>query len=271
MPLYVDRELATRLELAEATANAAFVDSRHAMQPDVGACWIEVAGARAMFDGVGSMISQTFGFGMQSCPTSDEFDEVERFFLSRGNDINHEICPLGAPELLMMFRERGYFPVERSTVLFRELAELELGQVPDGMVVRLCDSGEQEKWVETFVAGWDEFAEHAGMMREFGAIGFRRDSSYCWLVEKQDEPIATGGVAVCNGVGILAGASTIPSARRQGAQSALLHARLADVRDRGCDIAMMAAEPGSASQRNAERNGFRIAYTRTKWSRPFQP
>jgi hypothetical protein len=28
---------------------------------------------------------------------------------------------------------------------------------------------------------------------------------------------------------------------------------------------MMCAQPGSASQRNAERHGFRIAYTRTKW------
>ena len=28
---------------------------------------------------------------------------------------------------------------------------------------------------------------------------------------------------------------------------------------------MMVAAPGSASQRNAERQGFRIAYTRTKW------
>jgi hypothetical protein len=28
---------------------------------------------------------------------------------------------------------------------------------------------------------------------------------------------------------------------------------------------MMCAESGSASQRNAERQGFRIAYTRTKW------
>jgi len=27
----------------------------------------------------------------------------------------------------------------------------------------------------------------------------------------------------------------------------------------------MGALPGSASQRNAERNGFRIAYTRIKW------
>jgi hypothetical protein len=30
---------------------------------------------------------------------------------------------------------------------------------------------------------------------------------------------------------------------------------------------MMCAAPGSASQRNAERNGFRIAYTRVKWQR----
>lgn len=28
---------------------------------------------------------------------------------------------------------------------------------------------------------------------------------------------------------------------------------------------MMGAQPGSASQRNAERQGFRVAYTRVKW------
>jgi hypothetical protein len=27
----------------------------------------------------------------------------------------------------------------------------------------------------------------------------------------------------------------------------------------------MCAQPGSASQRNAERHGFRLAYTRFKW------
>jgi hypothetical protein len=28
---------------------------------------------------------------------------------------------------------------------------------------------------------------------------------------------------------------------------------------------MIVAEPGSESQRNAERRGFRVAYTRLKW------
>jgi hypothetical protein len=35
--------------------------------------------------------------------------------------------------------------------------------------------------------------------------------------------------------------------------------------EHGCDLAMMVAEAGSNSQRNAERKGFRVAYTRIKW------
>jgi len=37
--------------------------------------------------------------------------------------------------------------------------------------------------------------------------------------------------------------------------------------EHGCDLAMMVAEAGSESQRNAERQGFRVAYTRVKWKK----
>jgi hypothetical protein len=78
----------------------------------------------------------------------------------------------------------------------------------------------------------------------------------------------TGAVAIHDGVALLAGASTIPSARKRGVQAALLQARLAHAAAHGCDLAMMCAAPGGASQRNAERQGFRIAYTRVKWGGP---
>ena len=77
--------------------------------------------------------------------------------------------------------------------------------------------------------------------------------------------VLLGADARRRGVALLAGASTVPEGRRQGAQRALLEARLQTAVDAGCDLAMMVAAPGSASQRNAERQGFRIAYTRTKW------
>ena len=69
-------------------------------------------------------------------------------------------------------------------------------------------------------------------------------------------------------VGPTSAGITVPSGRRRGAQAALLHARLAFAAEQGCDLAMMGAAPGSASQRNAERQGFRIAYTRVKWHLP---
>jgi hypothetical protein len=86
-----------------------------------------------------------------------------------------------------------------------------------------------------------------------------------FLVEREGEPIATGSLAIYEGVALLAGASTIPARRGLGAQGLLLAARLAEARRRGCELAMMVAAPASTSQHNAERRGFRVAYTRTKW------
>jgi hypothetical protein len=48
-------------------------------------------------------------------------------------------------------------------------------------------------------------------------------------------------------------------------QKALLLVRLAVAAENGCDLAMVATQPGSGSQRNVERLGFRVVYTRTKF------
>jgi len=94
-----------------------------------------------------------------------------------------------------------------------------------------------------------------------------RPDAHLFQAEDDGRAIAAGALSISGGVALLAGASTIPSARRLGAQSALLAARLAFAAQRGCDVAMVVTLPGSGSQRNAERNGFRVAYTRTKWQR----
>ncbi|HEX8658432.1 MAG TPA: hypothetical protein VF690_12890, partial [Hymenobacter sp.] len=62
--LYADLSLARKLERAEARGNAGFVEVRARVAPEVGAQWIEVAGAYAMFDGPDSCLTQTFGLGL---------------------------------------------------------------------------------------------------------------------------------------------------------------------------------------------------------------
>ena len=88
-----------------------------------------------------------------------------------------------------------------------------------------------------------------------------------FLVERGGVQLATGSFGAHESVALLAGASTIPSGRGLGAQGLLLSARLQAAQQQGCTVSVMAAAPGGTSQRNAERGGFRVAYTRTKWKR----
>jgi GNAT superfamily N-acetyltransferase len=86
-----------------------------------------------------------------------------------------------------------------------------------------------------------------------------------FLAELDGQPGAAGALSLYEGVALFAGAATIPEMRRRGLQAALLEARMRYAFEHGYELAMMVTEAGSQSQRNAERKGFRIAYTRTKW------
>ena len=268
---FADLELARRLEKTEARGNCEFVESRAAAKPDSGAKWIEVAGTYAMFDGVDSPLTQTFGLGMFQAITDDEICELERFFLERRSDVFHEVCPLTDESVKALLNERGYKAIEYSSVLYRPIStEFRLPVQPNEQIhVRTLKTGEEQLWADTALKGWSEFVELANFMREIGQIQVH-SKAIAFLAEMDGEAIATGSLIINDDVALLAGASTAPEARRQGAQLALLEGRLRYAASRGCTVAMMVASPGSGSQRNAERHGFRIAYTRTKWQLVYQ-
>ena len=265
---FADIDLARRLEHTEARGNADFVEARAKAFPDRGATWIEVAGAYAMFDGVGSPLTQTFGLGVFEPVTVTQMETLEQFFRSRGADVFHEVCPLADNSVFTLFGERGYRPVEFSNVLYRPISrDVRLqASINERVNVRVVECDEINLWAETASEGWSEFPEVTDFMREVGQVS-AVSNSLSLLAELDGQPIATGTLIIAGDVALLAGASTVPTARRQGAQLALLEGRLRYAAAHGCTVAMMVAQPGSGSQRNAERHGFRIAYTRTKWTR----
>jgi len=264
---FADIELARRLERTEARANVQFVEARAEAFPDVGATWTAVAETYAMFDGVGSPVTQTFGLGVFQLITEEDMDQLEAFFKSRDAAVFHEVCPLADPSTFKLLSERGYKPIEVSNVLYRPISpdlRLDAAARNDEVKIRIIEKSEGELWAQTAFDGWCEFSEVAHLIRELGLVTVRSKAS-SFLAELQGDPIATGALIIAGDVALLAGASTVPKARRQGAQLALLEERLRYAATQGCTIAMMVAQPGSRSQRNAERHGFRIAYTRIKW------
>jgi hypothetical protein len=131
------------------------------------------------------------------------------------------------------------------------------------LTVRQAASGEAKLYGRIAAQGWSEQPEVMPYIESFAQLSLACAS--CFFAEHGGEPIATAALYMHEGTALLAGASTVPSGRRQGAQNALLNTRLHTAASNNCDLAMMVAAPGSSSQRNAERQGFRIAYTRTKW------
>ena len=264
--IFSDVSLARRLERAEARSNVEFVETRARVQPESGAAWIDVAGAYAMYDGVSSPLTQTFGLGLFDPVGAEELARIEEFFERRGAPVFHEVSPLADAQLLPLLGERGYRPIELTSVMFRPIRdELPIKAGNEEIRVRITGEDEWELWARTATKGWNEFPELAEAMYGLSEITAKRRNGLCFLAELDGQAIATGVLLLHAGVALLGGASTIPEARRQGAQLALLESRLRYAAQNGCDLAMMCALPGSASQRNAERQGFRIAYTRIKW------
>lgn len=268
--LFADLLLARRLEKTEAQSNADFVEARARVFPDSEATWIKVAGAYAMFDGVHSPCTQTFGLGMYEPVTSAALDEIEAFFQTRQAPVHHEVSPLADPSTFTALNARGYQPFEFTSVMFRPL-ERDTQPNPSvnkAITVRPINDDEHALWVRIATEGWSELTEFADVIHDLSLVTANRASGVAFIAELAGQPIATGALSLCDGVALLAGASTIPSGRKQGAQLALLETRLRYAAEQGCDLAMMCAAPGSGSQRNAERQGFRIAYTRIKWQLP---
>ena len=266
--IYSDKALSQKLERAEARANADFVETRARLQPESGAAWIDVGGVYAMFDGVESPCTQTFGLGMFDEITNVEMERLESFFLARNSPVFHEVSPLAEPSLMPLLNDRGYHPIELTSVMFREIGAISGDKIArnPSIQTRIISSEEVDLWAKTSAAGWaTEHESLADFMFNFGRISAQCSGAFPYLAELGGQAISTGMMFVHGDVAMLAGASTIPGGRNQGAQNALFHARLAHAAELGCSLAVMGASSGSQSQKNAQKNGFNIAYTRTKW------
>src|SRR5262245_44696058 len=154
--------------------------------------------------------------------------------------------------------------------MYRPVARTNEPPPPAGPVsVRLMRDDEQQLFVRISAAGWKtEHPQLEAFLLEMGEVNAGRAGAVSFFAELAGRPVATAVLALHERVALFGGACTIPEARRHGAQRALLDARLRHAAEQGCDLAMISAGPvGGPSQRNAERHGFRIAYTRIKWRR----
>jgi ribosomal protein S18 acetylase RimI-like enzyme len=89
---------------------------------------------------------------------------------------------------------------------------------------------------------------------------------WCYLAFVDGEAAGAAALAISDGIGYLASASTLPTARRRGCQQALIDRRLRDAAAAGCELVLSLATPGSISHHNLERGGLGVAHTEVFWT-----
>jgi GNAT superfamily N-acetyltransferase len=257
--IFADATLARRLEAAEA-ANA-----RGCCAADP-ANVLEIAGGCAIFVGADSPLTQAVGIGLNGPVSSGQIDELEAFFRARGSSATVDLCPHADPGFLDSLAARGYRMTEFNNVLVRRLDGMEIAFTPR---IRRALACEADVWSYTVGHGFFEQPELTTEEMDVGRAIFAMPGALCYLAATDIGQLAGGGaLAVYEGLATLFADSTVPARRRAGLHRELIAARLNEAVARGCTLATASTLPGSGSQRNYERAGFQVAYTKVTVKRP---
>ncbi|HZU23132.1 MAG TPA: GNAT family N-acetyltransferase [Terriglobales bacterium] len=258
---FVDRQLAARLESSERVAQICYAEALRRSRPDVRVEIEEIGGGHMVFTGPNSPIGRAIGLGLRREVVLQDIERVERFYFQRGADAQIDVVPAADESLFEIMRERPYRLVELNNVVVLELGpDLRLKTEVEGIEIRRAQPSEARQCADVlgrcFHGTPPDFADTVAAMFQGEAISFLA------LARNTPVAVATGLVIKEEKLMALFGAGTLPLYRGRGIQTALLSARIQAAKLAGCDLAITVTRGGTTSQRNAERLGFRVAYSK---------
>ena len=258
-------ELARRIDRAEIDFCAR---AAGAGTPD-GVASLEVAGGRALCSFAGSPLNKVLGLGLGSPVEDADLDAIEAFYDERGIPVQIELCPLAVPGLAARLTKRGYQLQAFENELVRSIGT---ERVPErGPRVTRSTPDQDDLWLHVAASGFAAAdgsgatapAPPADLLENIKKVmsGFIHPDFERLLVWVDGEPAGAANAYVIDGVLGIAGTATLPAFRKRGVQQAVVAHALNGGVGRA-ELAMATTEPGSISQRNFERFGFQVIYTR---------
>ena len=266
--LHADAELASRLEGLTAREMYRMARAARGLFPEREAVAIDVAGGVAAFVGEGSPINEAFGLGLSGEVSEEDVALLERFYEWRGARGKVGICPFAHPSLARILGERGWIPDGFENVLALPLVAEDEFPEPE-IEVRLCTAEERDLWARVVAVSFAAPALPTRPELDLAHIVAARESAALYLAWIDGEAVGAGELVVEDGVGWLSADTTLPPYRGRGVQQAVQVKRLRAAVEAGCDLAVTESQPGSGSQRNMERLGFRVLYTRVDMISPW--
>jgi ribosomal protein S18 acetylase RimI-like enzyme len=261
---FVDKAFARRLESGEEMPQVLYARVFQKTRPEVGAAGEEICGGHMSFCGLGSPVGRAVALGLDRPFTAGDLDRVEEFYRAHKAPAQVDLCPMHESAVFEMFKERGYAIAELNNVLYRKLnAEENFPSPPRDYEIQRA--GAEEADVAGTIVESAFFPDGAPeAFRGLVAPLYQMAGALAFVAIVDGKPVAcgTGLVIPEHKMFALCGAGTLTAYRGRGLQTALLRARMKAAVEAGCEYAVVVTQGGTTSQRNAERLGFRVAYSK---------
>lgn len=266
---FVDKALARRFEACEEMPQVLYARVFQKTRTEIGAAEEKICGGHMIFAGLGSPIGRATALGLDRTFADEDMDEVEEFYRSHHAPAQVDLCPLHDPAVFEMCKQRGYSIAELNNVLYLPLGPLrkdpqkDLRDLPAGCTIRRGHPEEaRELGAIVERAFFPEGAPEA--FRDLLTPLYEMEGALTFAASVDGKVVAcaAGLVIPEHRVFAVCGAGTAAEFRGRGLQTALLHARLTAAAEAGCEYAVVVTQGGTTSQRNCERLGFRVAYSK---------
>jgi GNAT superfamily N-acetyltransferase len=255
------------------------------------------AGGTAGRSSPGGWSNTSVGMGLNGPVSQGEVDEVVAWYEEAGIEPRFEVCPFADGSLVAALETHGCVPLVFENTFFRALSRDQLVtplvEVPRGLKIERVDPSDAaavRRYSAVAMSGFvpegttppeEDFEVSARVVRHSRTIAF--------LATIDGEPAGAGAGEVSEALGALGamealggairggrvggvvamfGASVLPKFRNRGVQQALIAARLNHGIEHGATMASIGAKPGIATERNARRMGFELAYTKVHVVKP---
>lgn len=235
----------------------------------------------------GGWSNTSVGMGLNGPVTQDEVDEVVAWYEEAGIEPRFEVCPFADPSLVAALETHGCVPLVFENTFFRALSREQLVtplvEVPRGLKVERVDPSDAaavRRYSAVAMSGFvPEGTTPPEEDFEVSARVVRHSRTIAMLATIDGEPAGAGAGEVSEALGAMEGlngarvvamfgASVLPKFRNRGVQQALMAARLNHGIEHGATMASIGAKPGIATERNARRMGFQLAYTKVHVVKP---
>ncbi len=269
-PLHADRALAETIERSAARDLERYAEACHALDPGLALATERIAGGFALYVAPGSPLNVLLGAGLHGRVSPAEIDLLERFYMDRGTSAAVSLSPFADESLITLLGGRGWILTDFENVLVRQLAGLEgspeaVESTAEGAAVRVAgDPDERARWASISATASVIPDEASPEVARLSAASASRDDMTLLIGTVGGKDAGVAALWPDGGLCWMTEDATLPEYRRQGVQTALLAERMKIAARAGCRLAVADARPGSESQRNMERLGFTVAYTRVE-------